>query len=292
MPERHRAVAGSVEGSEVSEAETQPGGYVGPDHVGEEILCVDNLSFAYPDGVVALEDVSFHLQRGATLAVIGPNGAGKSTLLRIILGLLPGYAGRVTVAGLDPADARRSGDIIGWVPQRHATRWDFPVTVEQVVRMGLVGKTGMFRRHRRDDLEYADGIMEMLDLASIRRRGVGELSGGQQQRAIIARALAPRPVLLLLDEPTVGIDQAGLEAFGDLMHSIRRSFRVTLVIVSHDLRTVISECERVACLNRRLHFHDYPSQLTPEVLGEVFRCDLTGIVVTAQSPPGQAEGGQ
>ena len=272
----------------MNDTDLQPTGYVGPDHVGEEILCVEGLSFVYPDGTVALEDVSLHVQYGGALAVIGPNGAGKSTLLRVILGLLSGYAGRVTVAGVSPLEARRRGNILSWVPQRRNMRWDFPVTVEQVVRMGLVGKTGMFRRHTRDDLAQVEQILEMLDIADIRRRAIGELSGGQQQRAVIARALAPRPALLLLDEPMVGIDQAGQRAFSDLMHQIRRSFHVTLVIVSHDLRTVISECERVACLNRRLHFHGFPSRLTPELLGEVFRCELTGVVTAPDSPGGAA----
>ncbi|HUU60340.1 MAG TPA: metal ABC transporter ATP-binding protein [Phycisphaerae bacterium] len=271
----------------MSETAEQPGGYVGPDHVGAEILCVEDLSFTYPDGTTALEDVSLHLQRGATLGVIGPNGAGKTSLLKILLGLLEGYSGTVAVAGLDPLVARQRGGIVSWVPQHVGVRWDFPVTVEQVVRMGLVGKTGMLRRHRAEDLAQLERILEMLDLAPIRRRPIGEVSGGQQQRAIIARALAPRPQLLLLDEPTVGIDEAGLRAFSNLLKQIRQSFDVTLVIVSHDLRKILSECERVACLNRRLHFHDLPSRLTPELLGEVFRCELTGVFAprhTASSP--------
>ena len=264
--------------------------YVGPDHVGEEILCVDGLSFAYPDGTVALEDVSFHVQRGATLAVIGPNGAGKSTLLRVILGLLPDYTGSVRIAGLSPPEARRRGDVLSWVPQRQGLLREMPVTVEQVVRMGLVGKTGMFRRHAGEDLQYVEHILQMLGLTPLRRRIVEELSGGQLQRAIIARALAPRPSLLLLDEPTVGIDPGHRQAFGDLMRQIREAFDVTLVIVSHDLRTVLRDCRRVACLNRRLHFHDNLSRLTPELLGEVFRCDLTGVAIPPHTPGTEGDG--
>ncbi len=252
--------------------------YVGPDHVGDELLCVDRLSYAYPNGTAALEDVSFHLQRGAALAVIGPNGAGKSTLLRIILGLLHGYQGEVRIAGHAPDAARRRGDVMSWVPQHSAIQWDFPVSVEQVVRMGLVGKTGLFRRPARGDLDYARSVLETLDLTRLRRRCVGQLSGGQRQRALIARALVSRPRLLLLDEPTVGIDQAGLRAFHELTDQVQSQFEVTLVIVSHDLRAVLPHCQRVACLNRRLHFHDVPSRLTPELLGEVFRCELTGLV--------------
>ena len=260
--------------------------YVGPDHVTEEeILCVEGLSFRYGDGTEALRDVSLHVRKGSTLAIVGPNGAGKTTLLRIMLGLLPGYTGKVRIAGISPLEARRLGTVVSWVPQRAKMAWDFPVTVQQVVRMGLVGKTGMFRRHSRADLEQIGRIMGLLDIAGIADKPIGEVSGGQQQRAIIARALAPSPALLMLDEPMVGVDQAGQGAFAALMRQIRENFGVTLVMVSHDLRTVIPECERIACLNRTLHFHDSPSKLTPELLNEVFQCDLTGLLVTPKVMP-------
>lgn len=251
--------------------------YVGPDHVGDEILCVTGLSYRYADGVEALSDLHLHVRKGSTLAVVGPNGAGKTTLLKILLGVLRGYQGVVRVAGLDPLEARSRGNVVSWVPQRAKMVWDFPVTVGQVVRMGLVGKTGLLRRHSQADLQYVAELMDVLEIGSIARKAIGEVSGGQQQRAIIARALAPRPAVLMLDEPTVGVDQAGLEAFSRLMRQIRERFGLTLVLVSHDLRTVLPECERVACLNRTLHFHDSPARLTPELLSEVFRCNLTGL---------------
>jgi zinc transport system ATP-binding protein len=261
----------------VKRAEESTVGYVGPRHVGEEMLCVEHLSFRYSDGTEALHDVSLHVQAGTTLAIVGPNGAGKTSLLKVVLGLLEGYSGSVKIAGLSPHQARRRGDVVSWVPQRARVFWDFPVTVAQAVRMGLVGKTGMFARHGREDLRYVESLMEMLDIRGIADKAIGEVSGGQQQRALIARALAPRPEMLMLDEPTVGVDQAGQQAFGALMKQIRQELGITLVIVSHDLRTILPECQRVACLNRTLHFHDSPARLTPELLGEVFRCDLTGL---------------
>jgi zinc transport system ATP-binding protein len=250
---------------------------VGPEHFGQDILCIDHLSFCYPGGAEALRNIDLHVERGSTLAIVGPNGAGKTTLLKIVLGLLEGYTGNVQVAGLDPVAARRKGTVISWVPQRSRMIWDFPVTVKQVVRMGLVGKTGPLRRHARDDLCYVDELMGTLDIAAVADRPIGAVSGGQQQRAILARALAPRPLVLMLDEPTVGVDQAGLEVFATLMDRITRQFGITLVIVSHDLRTVIPQCQRIACLNQTLHFHDSPSRLTTELLSEVFRCDLSGL---------------
>ncbi|MFB3892081.1 MAG: metal ABC transporter ATP-binding protein [Phycisphaerae bacterium] len=250
---------------------------VGPDHVGGDILCMDDVSFRYADGMEALHAVTLHVQEGSTLGIVGPNGAGKTTLLKILLGLLEGYQGTVAVAGMAPADARRRGGVVSWVPQQARMAWDFPVTVENVVRMGLVGKTGMFRMHSRADVQYVREIMGEMGIDSIADRPIGQVSGGQQQRAIIARALAPRPAVLMLDEPTVGVDQAGQEAFSALMRKIKDAFNVTLVIVSHDLRAVIHDCQRIACLNRTLHFHDAPEKLTPGLISEVFRCDLTGL---------------
>jgi len=254
-----------------------PGPHAGAEHLQEDILCVDGLTFAYPDGTEALSDIRLHVETGSTLAVIGPNGAGKTTLLKIILGLLGGYRGKVEVAGMDPVAARRKGGVVAWVPQRSRATPDFPATVRQVVRMGLVGKTGVLAFHSREDLAYADEVMAALGIADLADRPIGGVSGGQHQRAIIARALASRPRLLLLDEPTVGVDEAGIETFSALTRQIRRDFGVTQVIVSHDLRTVVADCQTVACLNRRLHFHDVPGRLTPELLQEVFRCDLTGL---------------
>jgi zinc transport system ATP-binding protein len=263
--------------------------YVGARHVGEEAICVEGLSFAYPDGQEALRDVHLHVLTGSTLAVIGPNGAGKTTLLKILLGLLGGYQGKVLTAGLPPRQARRAGGIVGWVPQRSRMTWNFPATVQQVVKMGLVGKTGLLRMHSREDLDYAGSLLDLLEISDIALRPIGDISGGQQQRALIARALAARPAVLMLDEPTVGVDEAGQQAFLGLMRQIKEKLAVTLVIVTHDLRAVLPEVQQVACLNRTLHFHDIPSRLTADVLGAVFRCDLTGLFPTAA--PGAGDDG-
>ena len=251
-----------------------------PEH---DAVCLDGVSFTYPRPALergrgaakpALLDVTLHVERGCSLGIVGPNGAGKTTLMRIVLGELRGYRGRVRVEGLSPRAACRRGDVVGYVPQRHETCWRFPVTLRQVVRMGLVGRSGPLRPHRREDVEHAEAMLARVGLAELADRPIGDLSGGQQQRAMIARALAARPRILMLDEPTVGIDEAGRERFASLLRELHGEMGLTLVIISHDLQAIAAGCNRVAVLNQRLHYHDAPEGLTAETLREVFEHDV------------------
>jgi zinc transport system ATP-binding protein len=256
-----------------------------------DAICVDHVSFRYPAAGaesqrLTLRDVTLHVEQGCSLGIIGPNGAGKTTLLKIMLGLLDGYSGSVRIMGLSPAAACRQGGIIGYVPQRHETEWRFPVTVRQVARMGLVGKTGMFRRHSRDDLAYVEHLLQQVGVADLAERPIGDLSGGQQQRTFMARALAAKPRILILDEPLVGIDEAGQQQFAELSHDLHRSFNLTLVIVSHDIRAIASGCTRVACLNQTIHYHDSAAGLTEDVLREVFQHEISWAVRTSRHEAG------
>jgi zinc transport system ATP-binding protein len=260
-----------------------------------DAICLDHVSYRYPRTDVtsrgqagqpkaveaetnasgyALRDVTLHVEQGCNLGIIGPNGAGKTTLIKIILGMLSGYEGQVTVAGLSPTDACRRGNVIGYVPQRHAVEWRFPVTARQVVRMGLVGKAGPLRRIARDDKTYADQMLERVGLAGLADQPVGELSNGQQQRLFIARALAPQPQVLILDEPLVGVDEAGQQQFAQLIHQLHESLELTVILVSHDIQAVAAGCNRVACLKQTVHYHDSPEGLTPDVLKEVFEHEI------------------
>ena len=246
-------------------------------HPRSDAICVDDVSFSYPHTRpprAVLDKVTLHVERGCNLGIIGPNGAGKTTLLRIILGLLRGYRGSVRVMGLPPEEACRTGKIVGYVPQRLDAEWKFPLSVRQVVRLGLVGKTGVLRRYRRDDLDYAEDMMRRTGVADFAHRPIGDLSGGQQQRAFIARALAPKPDVLILDEPTVGVDEAGQQQLATVIHDLHRDLGLTVLMVSHDLRAIAASCNRVAVLNRRIHYHDAPSGLTRDVLREVFAHDI------------------
>ncbi len=240
------------------------------------LVDIANLDFAYGRSPV-LRGINITVEEGSTLGLIGNNGGGKTTLLRLILGLLEPQAGTIRIAGLSPRDAVRRGDVFGYVPQNPTVPESFPISVRDVARLGLVGKTGMFRSAKREDLAHVDATLDRLGLTELADTPIGDLSGGQQQRVYIARALACRPKLLVLDEPTTGIDHKTEQQFVQLLTELRQELGLTVIFVSHDLRAVTSVCDRVACLNVTLHYHDAPQHMPPDLVYKMFSCDLEAI---------------
>src|SRR5688572_20610064 len=239
-----------------------------------DIVDISELDFAYRDALV-LKQVSLRVQAGTTLGLIGPNGGGKTTLLRLLLGLLEPTRGTIHIAGMTPRQAIARGDVIGYLPQNPAPpEMRFPVNVRQVARLGLVGKTGMLRGYARDDIAFVDELLTMIGIADLADAPIGALSGGQLQRVLIARALAARPKVLLLDEPTTGIDRLGQQQFLESISSLKERLGLTVIFVSHDLRAVSSISDRIACLNLTLHYHDVPEHLPADLVYRMFSCDL------------------
>lgn len=235
------------------------------------------VTYAYHGtGKPALENVTLSVREGERLGVLGPNGGGKSTLLKLTLGLLPTQEGTVRVFGAAPREAARSG-VIGYVPQKSAAETAFPLSCREVVGMAATLRNPPWRGITPVQRDRVRAALEVVGAAEFAERPVGSLSGGQFQRVMIARALACGPRLLLLDEPTVGIDAAGQLQFAALLNRMHSEMRITLIVVSHDIRTVAAGCDRVACLSRTLHSHVAPGGLTPSVLAEVFRHDVAAM---------------
>jgi ABC-type Mn2+/Zn2+ transport system ATPase subunit len=217
------------------------------------------VTFAY-NGTPALEDVTLEVPRGSFTALIGPNGAGKSTVLRLLLGLLRPDRGEVRVLGERPGT---SGLSIGYVPQRMRIPSGFPLSVHEVVLMGRYGRLGLGHRPGRGDHARADEALQRVGMEHLARRRFGELSGGQQQRVLIARSLAGEPRLLLLDEPTAGLDPAAQARFYTLVCDLQKEAELTLLCASHDLGVVSAHADRVILLDRSIRVQGSPS----EVLG-------------------------
>ena len=219
-------------------------------------------------GIAVLEDVELVLEPGEVMAILGPNGSGKTTLLKVVLGLLAPDRGQVRVLGTSPVRARGR---VGYVPQHAAFDRDFPIRVIDVVLMGRLRARRLGGGFDARDREAARSALERVDLADRASRPIGALSGGQLQRVLIARALAMRPQLLLLDEPTASLDERVGGSFWDLLSELSRDAAV--VIVSHDIGAVSRNVGSVACLNLRLFMH--PSRrLTREVLESAYGASM------------------
>ncbi|MEJ2503712.1 MAG: ABC transporter ATP-binding protein, partial [Gemmatimonadota bacterium] len=206
----------------------------------------------------ALRDVSFTIQPGTFTALIGPNGAGKSTLLRLLLGLHRLQAGRIRVFGQPPGTRHLS---IGYVPQRTGVPEGFPLSVAEVVLMGRYARVGWGRRPARRDREAVLEALDRVSLGGVAERRFGDLSGGQQRRALIARALVAEPRLLLLDEPTAGLDPAAQARFYDICCTLQREEGLTLVAASHDIEVVARHADTVLLIDGAVEAVGPPSRV-------------------------------
>lgn len=218
-------------------------------------LLLEGVSASY-DGRPALEDVSFQVPEGRFAALIGPNGAGKSTVLRLLLGLVRPQAGRVEVFGHPPG---RDEHPIGYVPQKVVIPRGFPITVLDVALMGRTGVLGPGRRPRARDRELAREALALVGMADAAARRFQDLSGGQQQRVLIARALCGEPRLLLLDEPTAGLDSGARARFYALVCELQHRRGLTLLCATHDLDVVGEHADALILLDRTVRAQGEPS---------------------------------
>ena len=208
--------------------------------------------------VPVLEHIDLTVEPGDFLGVIGPNGSGKTTLLRIMLGLREPDGGTVRLFGHPPAAFRQWGRL-GYVPQRATLDPSLPVTVSEVVATGLVASLGLLGRTGARERHRIDEVLGHVGMQAHGEARIGALSIGQQQRVLIARALVSKPELLILDEPTGGVDPEAQTSFYALLRHLNRERDVTLILVSHDIGVVAKEVTKLACLNRRLVFHGRPA---------------------------------
>jgi len=219
----------------------------------------DGVDFAYPHGQRVLTGVDLRVDEGEFVAVAGPNGGGKTTLLRLALGLERPARGRVLLFG-EPARTMRDRTRIGYLAQRSRIAVRAPATVREVVEAGRA-PLRLLGGLRREDREAVDEALERVGMAHLARRPVTRLSGGQQQRAFIAKALAARPSLLVLDEPTTGVDVEAQEALAALLDRLHTDLAVTILYVSHEFGAVEHFVRRLVLVRERIVFDGPPSGL-------------------------------
>ncbi len=220
----------------------------------QSIIDIKQLFYRYEKDTV-LDNITLTVPVGSFLAIVGPNGSGKSTLLKLILGLLKPQKGEIRLFGQELSKFK-DWQQIGYVSQKaNSFNTGFPATVFEVVTSGLTKKLGMFHFFKKEHSKKVYDALEAVGMKEFSERNIGELSGGQQQRVFIARALVSEPQLLILDEPTVGVDAENVNAFYHMLADLNKKQAITLLLVTHDIGTISDKVTHVACLNKHLYFH-------------------------------------
>jgi len=227
------------------------------------------------NGKTVLDDINLVIGPGVHTGIIGPNGGGKTTLLKVILGLIPPDRGTVQLFGhLNPGETSPKG-MVGYVPQKCVVDPRFPVSVFDVVMMGRYGPLGLFRRPGKKDRDVAMENLQKVEMEKFADRPIGHLSGGEQQKVFIARALCSSPQLLILDEPTTGVDVQSQDQFYRLINQLKIELGLTVIMVSHDVGMITSYIDDLVCINQRVFIHGKsPDVLSEKILQETYGCEV------------------
>lgn len=240
------------------------------------VLELDHINFSYGERDV-LKDVSLSVTKGDYLGIIGPNGSAKTTLLKIMLGLEKPSQGHVKLFGTDLSRFKQ-WHRIGYVPQKvTAFNHSFPATVEEIVSASLAPGISLFTRRWKEKKQQVHSMLAYSGLEGFEKRMIGELSGGQQQRVFITRALMKKPEILILDEPTTGIDIASQQDFYTFLDRLNKEHNLTIIMVSHDIGIISNRVKSIACMGSgRLIMHDDAScEPVAEDLSSIYGRDMS-----------------
>ncbi len=239
-------------------------------------ILIEDLEVTYGNKIV-LEDIYLSVEKGEIVCIVGPNGGGKTTLLKVILGLKDYYKGKVEVLGKEPKDVDKKE--IGYLPQRETTVANFPISVFETVLMGRYPKIGLLKKPSKRDKEIAIESLKLVKMENLKNENINKLSGGQRQRVFIARALAMEPKILILDEPSTGLDIVAQEDFYKTLVEIKKQKEIAILMVSHDIGVVSTFVDKIACLNKTIHYHGKSGTPIPnEVLRKVFGSNIQILV--------------
>ena len=216
----------------------------------ESGIITSDLTVTYNNGTTALRNVSFEIPTGTITALVGVNGAGKSTLFKALMGFIPTVKGEISILGQSVKSALKE-NFIAYVPQAEEVDWSFPVLVQDVVMMGRYGHMGFFRKTRQQDILEVERALNRVGMTDFKDRQIGELSGGQRKRVFLARALAQKSKIILLDEPFTGVDVKTETAINKLLGEMRKEGKIMLVS-THNLGSVPEFCDRTILIKETI----------------------------------------
>ena len=217
------------------------------------VVEIRDLSIKYPNGVMALEGINVDVNERDLIALIGPNGAGKSTLLKVVLGLEKPTSGSVKLFGCP--DLSKNLKYVGYVPQSAQARDpNLPFSVYETVMLGRTPHAGLFHGMGAEDRQKVEETLKLFGIYELKDRKIGQLSGGQSQRVFLAKAMVAEPKLLLLDEPTSGVDTTSKKEFYDILERLNKERGITIILSSHDIGVITKIANRVLCINRSQFF--------------------------------------
>lgn len=223
------------------------------------IISLSNIGVQF-EGITALKDISFAIEKGEYVGLIGPNGAGKSTLLQVILGTLTPSSGNISIT---------TGTSFGYVPQNYFLNTSFSISVAEVIQMASASPFFWQKKSLKKQIE---NVIEMVGLTKkFLKKNFQDLSGGQKQRVIIARSLLQNPDVLLFDEPLSGVDFETKLQVHELLAMLNEKYNTTIIFVSHEIESIISKCHRIVCLNKTIHKGCHPMQFAE---GKIESCKI------------------
>lgn len=242
------------------------------------ILRADKICFSYDGQTPILKDISFSLLAGESLGVLGPNGGGKSTLMKIIAGLLRPESGELYFEEKNSKDFKAYPfELFSYVPQNSELNTILPVKVYEYMDFAK-----SLYKNKKDFAENPNQIDELLELVGIHHKKdalISRLSGGEKQRVLLARALINKPKLLLLDEPSKGLDSNGQDQLLAIIEKIKKRDKTAVMIVDHNITQTIRNCHKILCLNGTFHWHDHRDLLTKNILEDIYHCEFEHLLI-------------
>jgi zinc transport system ATP-binding protein len=243
------------------------------------IFDIKNLNFRVKDQTI-LSNISFEIFPSEYIAIIGPNGGGKTTLIRMLLGLDKPTSGEIRIFGKKLEDFKKWYKI-GYVPQRASlVDSSFPATVLDIVKMGRTSQRGYFSSFSEEDKRFVYDAMLKMDVLDLQDKMIGTLSGGQRQRVMIARALASKPEILILDEPNTGVDMVSQKRFYALLNQLNNEDGITIVFITHDIGVIADDIARLFTINQKATICNDPKQLLScQEMSELYGIDAHSLHV-------------